>query len=217
MFKPSHVHGNHDIVTLSTINFLTGPGFSSRLDLGFIFNQHHLGILLSPRPGIHTQPALRELPGIPPSLPSPPPVYISFFHPSRRLCPVVVLAVATTVPSRCICKIFIVCSSRAFNILEILANKHRQSSLLFKDQLPSSSSSPTLEGKNKRNDKMAAGGSGSRQPQFLVRAGDENFSHAPLIENPETDQIIVPDSRLIYNLVHSTSMGYVAGPLDIVS
>uniref|UniRef100_A0A9I9EFF3 Uncharacterized protein n=1 Tax=Cucumis melo TaxID=3656 RepID=A0A9I9EFF3_CUCME len=79
------------------------------------------------------------------NLPSPPPVYISFFHPSRRLCPVVVLAVATTVPSRCICKIFIVCSSRAFNILEILANKHRQSSLLFKDQLPSSSSSPTLE------------------------------------------------------------------------
>uniref|UniRef100_A0A9I9EEQ1 Uncharacterized protein n=1 Tax=Cucumis melo TaxID=3656 RepID=A0A9I9EEQ1_CUCME len=55
---------------------------------------------------------------------------------------------------------------------------------------------------------MAAGGSGSRQPQFLVRAGDENFSHAPLIENPETDQIIVPDSRLIYNLVHSTSMGW---------
>ncbi|TYK30626.1 metal transporter Nramp1-like [Cucumis melo var. makuwa] len=42
---------------------------------------------------------------------------------------------------------------------------------------------------------MAAGGSGSRQPQFLVRVGDENFSHAPLIENPETDQIIVPDKE----------------------
>uniref|UniRef100_A0A9I9E0F6 Metal transporter Nramp6-like n=1 Tax=Cucumis melo TaxID=3656 RepID=A0A9I9E0F6_CUCME len=70
------------------------------------------------------------------------------------------------------------------------------------------------EGKNKRNNKMAAGGSGSGQPQFLVRAGDDSFSHAPLIENPETDQIIVPDVslllRLIYNLVHSTSMGYVA-------
>uniref|UniRef100_A0A9I9DTL4 Uncharacterized protein n=1 Tax=Cucumis melo TaxID=3656 RepID=A0A9I9DTL4_CUCME len=51
----------------------------------------------------------------------------------------------------------------------------------------------TKQGKNKSNHKMAAGGSGSGQPQFLVRAGDENFSHAPLIENPETDQIIVPD------------------------
>uniref|UniRef100_A0A9I9EDI8 Uncharacterized protein n=1 Tax=Cucumis melo TaxID=3656 RepID=A0A9I9EDI8_CUCME len=126
-------------------------------------------------------------------LPPPPPAYISFLHPRRRLCLVVVLAVATTVPSRCICKIFIVCSSRAFNILEILANKHKQSSLLFEDQLPSPSLSPTFEkltfldltkqGKNKRNDKMAVGGSGYGQPQFLVRVGDENFSHAPLIEN----------------------------------
>uniref|UniRef100_A0A9I9E4V1 Uncharacterized protein n=1 Tax=Cucumis melo TaxID=3656 RepID=A0A9I9E4V1_CUCME len=52
---------------------------------------------------------------------------------------------------------------------------------------------------------MAAGGSGSGQPQFLVRAGDENFSHALLIENPKNDQIIVPNLRPIYNLVHSTS------------
>uniref|UniRef100_A0A9I9EMM2 Uncharacterized protein n=1 Tax=Cucumis melo TaxID=3656 RepID=A0A9I9EMM2_CUCME len=113
-------------------------------------------------------------------------------HTSVSSIPVVVLVVATTVPSCCICKIFIVCSSRAFNILEILANKHRQSSLLFEDQLPSPSSSPTFkkltfldltkQGKNKRNDKMAAGGSGSGQPQFLL--------------------------RLIYNLEHSTSMGW---------
>ena len=44
---------------------------------------------------------------------------------------------------------------------------------------------------------MAAPGSASEQPQFLVRAGDENFSHAPLIENPENDQIIVPDVSLL--------------------
>ncbi|KAL0561202.1 hypothetical protein IC582_001623 [Cucumis melo] len=42
---------------------------------------------------------------------------------------------------------------------------------------------------------MAAGGSGSGQPQFLVRAGDENFSHALLIENPKNDQIIVPNKE----------------------
>ena len=44
---------------------------------------------------------------------------------------------------------------------------------------------------------MATRGSGSGHPQFLVRVGDENFSHASLIENPETDQIIVPDVSLL--------------------
>lgn len=43
---------------------------------------------------------------------------------------------------------------------------------------------------------MAAGGPSSGQPQFLARAGDESFSHAPLIENSETDQIVVPDVRI---------------------
>uniref|UniRef100_A0A9I9EKP9 Uncharacterized protein n=1 Tax=Cucumis melo TaxID=3656 RepID=A0A9I9EKP9_CUCME len=74
-----------------------------------------------------------------------PPAYISFFHPCCRSCPVIVLVVATTVPSRCICKIFIARSSRAFNILEILKNKQRQSSLFFEDQLLSPSSSLTFE------------------------------------------------------------------------
>ena len=52
---------------------------------------------------------------------------------------------------------------------------------------------------------MAAGGSSSGQPQFIARAGNESFSHAPLIENSETDQIVVPDVSL--NLCCSDDVG----------
>ncbi|TYK21534.1 protein TIME FOR COFFEE isoform X1 [Cucumis melo var. makuwa] len=96
-------------------------------------------------PSVGYMPPFRTVLPVDSVLPPPPPAYISFFHPCRRLCSIVVLATATTVPSRRICKIFIICSSRAFNILEILANKHRQSSLLFEDQPPSPSSSLTFE------------------------------------------------------------------------
>lgn len=42
---------------------------------------------------------------------------------------------------------------------------------------------------------MAARGSGSEQPQFIASTGNRSFSNAPLIENSDTDQIVVPDRK----------------------
>ncbi|XP_023528489.1 metal transporter Nramp6-like [Cucurbita pepo subsp. pepo] len=55
---------------------------------------------------------------------------------------------------------------------------------------------------------MAAGGSSSGQPQFIARAGNESFSHAPLIENSETDQIVVPDKKSWKNLFAYMGPGF---------
>ena len=41
---------------------------------------------------------------------------------------------------------------------------------------------------------MTVTGSSSGQPQFIASTGgNRNFSNAPLIENSDTDQIVVPD------------------------
>lgn len=40
---------------------------------------------------------------------------------------------------------------------------------------------------------MSATGSTSAQPQFIASTGNQSFSNAPLIENSDADQIIVPD------------------------
>jgi len=40
---------------------------------------------------------------------------------------------------------------------------------------------------------MAVTGSGSGQPQFISSTGNRSFSNAPLIENSDTNQIVVPD------------------------
>ena len=35
------------------------------------------------------------------------------------------------------------------------------------------------------------------QPQFIASTGNRSLSNAPLIENPESDQIVVPDVSTI--------------------
>lgn len=44
---------------------------------------------------------------------------------------------------------------------------------------------------------MAITGAASGQPQFIASTGNRSFSNAPLIENSESDQIVVPDVSLI--------------------
>ena len=36
------------------------------------------------------------------------------------------------------------------------------------------------------------------QPQFIASTGNRSLSNAPLIENPESDQIVVPDVSKIF-------------------
>lgn len=49
---------------------------------------------------------------------------------------------------------------------------------------------------------MAVTGTTSGQPQFIASTGSQSFSNAPLIENSEYDQIVVPDVSLIVLLVN---------------
>jgi len=47
--------------------------------------------------------------------------------------------------------------------------------------------------KKKKTDNMAITGSGSGQPQFISSTGNRSSSNAPLIENSDTNQVVVPD------------------------
>ena len=38
------------------------------------------------------------------------------------------------------------------------------------------------------------------QPQFIASTGNRSLSNAPLIENPKSDQIVVPDRKSWKNL-----------------
>ncbi|BBG99195.1 NRAMP metal ion transporter 6 [Prunus dulcis] len=49
-------------------------------------------------------------------------------------------------------------------------------------------------------EKMAATSSNSERPQFIASTGNRSFSNAPLIENTDTDQIVVPDKTSWKNL-----------------
>lgn len=40
---------------------------------------------------------------------------------------------------------------------------------------------------------MSVTGSATGQPQFMTSTGNQSFSNAPLIENSDTAQIVVPD------------------------
>jgi len=40
---------------------------------------------------------------------------------------------------------------------------------------------------------MSVRGSSSGQPQFIASTGNRSLSNAPLIENSDSDQIVVPD------------------------
>ncbi|CAL2246135.1 unnamed protein product [Prunus armeniaca] len=40
---------------------------------------------------------------------------------------------------------------------------------------------------------MAVTSSNSEQPQLIASTGNRSFPNAPLIENADTDQIVVPD------------------------
>ncbi|ESW22797.1 hypothetical protein PHAVU_005G182000 [Phaseolus vulgaris] len=55
---------------------------------------------------------------------------------------------------------------------------------------------------------MAVTGSGSGQPQFISSTGNRSFSNAPLIENSETNQIVVPDKRSWKNLFAYMGPGF---------
>lgn len=48
----------------------------------------------------------------------------------------------------------------------------------------------------------------SAQPQFIASTGNRSFSNAPLIENSEPDQIIVPDTRSWKNLFAYMGPGF---------
>ncbi|XVF86339.1 hypothetical protein PTKIN_Ptkin18bG0031500 [Pterospermum kingtungense] len=51
-------------------------------------------------------------------------------------------------------------------------------------------------------------GSNSGQPQFIASTGNENFSNAPLIQNTDTDQIVVPDRKSWKNLFAYMGPGF---------
>ncbi|KAF7134394.1 hypothetical protein RHSIM_Rhsim08G0206300 [Rhododendron simsii] len=53
---------------------------------------------------------------------------------------------------------------------------------------------------------MAA--SGSSQPQFIISTGNRNPSNVPLIENEESDQIVVPDKKSWRNLFAYVGPGF---------
>ncbi|KAF7136256.1 hypothetical protein RHSIM_Rhsim08G0206800 [Rhododendron simsii] len=53
---------------------------------------------------------------------------------------------------------------------------------------------------------MAA--SGSSQPQFIISTGNRNPSNVPLIENEESDQIVVPDKKSWRNLFAYMGPGF---------
>ncbi|KAI4355822.1 hypothetical protein L6164_004559 [Bauhinia variegata] len=55
---------------------------------------------------------------------------------------------------------------------------------------------------------MAVPGSGSGQPQFISSTGNRSFSNASLIENSDTDQIIVPDRKSWKNLFAYMGPGF---------
>lgn len=48
---------------------------------------------------------------------------------------------------------------------------------------------------------MAVSDTTSGQPQFIASTGNQSFSNAPLIENSDSNQIVVPDVSLIALLV----------------
>lgn len=47
--------------------------------------------------------------------------------------------------------------------------------------------------KTEKEEDMAVTGSGSVQPQFISSTGNRSLFNAPLIENSDTDQVVVPD------------------------
>ena len=53
--------------------------------------------------------------------------------------------------------------------------------------------------RKKKKAKMAVTGSSSGQPQFIASSGNRSFSNAPLIDNSDTDQIVVPDVSFFFN------------------
>lgn len=55
---------------------------------------------------------------------------------------------------------------------------------------------------------MAVTGAASGQPQFIASTGNRSFSNAPLIENSESDQIVVPDRRSWKNLFAYMGPGF---------
>lgn len=55
---------------------------------------------------------------------------------------------------------------------------------------------------------MAVTGAASGQPQFIASTGNRSFSNAPLIENSESDQIVVPDRRSWRNLFAYMGPGF---------
>ncbi|KAH1219568.1 Metal transporter Nramp6 [Glycine soja] len=59
-----------------------------------------------------------------------------------------------------------------------------------------------------RKENMAVTGSGSGQPQFISSTGNRSFSNAPLIENSDTNQIVVPDRKSWKNLFAYMGPGF---------
>ncbi|KAL6286067.1 hypothetical protein ACE6H2_010457 [Prunus campanulata] len=55
---------------------------------------------------------------------------------------------------------------------------------------------------------MAVTSSNSEQPQFFASTGNRSFSNAPLIENTDTDQIVVPDKTSWKNLFAYMGPGF---------
>ncbi|KAF7136390.1 hypothetical protein RHSIM_Rhsim08G0206400 [Rhododendron simsii] len=59
---------------------------------------------------------------------------------------------------------------------------------------------------SREQQEMAA--SGSSQPQFIISTGNRNPSNVPLIENEESDQIVVPDKKSWRNLFAYMGPGF---------
>ncbi|ONI16428.1 hypothetical protein PRUPE_3G097800 [Prunus persica] len=55
---------------------------------------------------------------------------------------------------------------------------------------------------------MAVTSSNSERPQFIASTGNRSFSNAPLIENTDTDQIVVPDKTSWKNLFAYMGPGF---------
>ncbi|XP_020232275.1 metal transporter Nramp6 isoform X1 [Cajanus cajan] len=62
--------------------------------------------------------------------------------------------------------------------------------------------------RKRERENMTITGSGSGQPQFISSTGNRSLSNAPLIENSDTNQIVVPDRRSWKNLFAYMGPGF---------
>ncbi|KAG4972678.1 hypothetical protein JHK84_038754 [Glycine max] len=84
----------------------------------------------------------------------------------------------------------------------------KRKNVLEMDQSLGHSHGLCIMGPLQKKENMAVTGSGSGQPQFISSTGNRSFSNAPLIENSDTNQIVVPDRKSWKNLFAYMGPGF---------